>query len=823
MGTWRIGAALSCVLSLAGCDFFDKGDPPPVIAGRGIGEACENVGQCRAGLVCAPSSDGTSSTCQPSGSGVAGSVCSLTGDCGEGLFCAGDRTCTSSGEVAEGGTCASTADCERGLSCEVTGFYPTCEATGTGDLQASCTNNRDCLAGLSCAASTNGMLACVSPPPLPAGTPTPPTIPFWPGVDCGTEVAAPTAYFRVPRTGSTDDFFRLPFPNDARRRADGSLDLSGFPGPGEALPLDVLGRYVEVAEEDLDGFGRNTAVHVRFSAPYDWDSVGGALHLVDVDPDSTERGARRGLAWLTTAGPISRYLCENWLGVRTGHGDPLRPGTTYALVVTRDVRPSAGGSFARDSDLEALLSETAPTDAALTNAWNAYAPLRSFLAEDATLGLDDVLVATVFTTQSAPDHVALRDAVHAAPLPSASDVVACGAGVTSPCDDGTDQRSCVGADGATYTELHGRLELPRFQRGTAPYLQPSDGGDIVWNGGMPQVAGSEPICFALTVPNAAMPEAGWPLVIVGHGTGGSFRTTARNGFASALATATHEGSPLPIATLAIDLPAHGARRGASTEDPDILFFNVQNPRAARDNVVQGAADLFSLIRFATEGGLPTSPVGEVRFDTNAIALFGHSQGAIHADLVVPYEDALVAAVLSGASGDLTLSLLNKTSPTDIAAIVPFALLDADGGGRLAAGDFHPVLSLFQSVFDGADPVNHVELYARRPLEGIAGRHHFTTYGEGDTYTPRAVQEARAVAAGLPHVAPRAVSLPLLEVEPGLTANTTIEAASYTFGLRSYVPPVGVDGHFVAFENEDGRADVLDFLLESLAGATPVID
>jgi hypothetical protein len=73
------------------------------------------------------------------------------------------------------------------------------------------------------------------------------------------------------------------------------------------------------------------------------------------------------------------------------------------------------------------------------------------------------------------------------------------------------------------------------------------------------------------------------------------------------------------------------------------------------------------------------------------------------------------------------------------------------------------------------------------------------------------------------VAPRAVTLPLAEVEAGLTENVEIEGERFTFGLRSYAPPVGVDGHFVAFENAEARADVLGFLLAALAGESPVID
>ena len=44
MRTSPMLAALSSLLALVGCDFFDKGDPPPIVSGRGVGEACENVG-----------------------------------------------------------------------------------------------------------------------------------------------------------------------------------------------------------------------------------------------------------------------------------------------------------------------------------------------------------------------------------------------------------------------------------------------------------------------------------------------------------------------------------------------------------------------------------------------------------------------------------------------------------------------------------------------------------------------------------------------------------------------------------------------------------
>src|SRR5689334_15986651 len=113
--------------------------------------------------------------------------------------------------------------------------------------------------------------------------PLPPSVPFWAGETCTEDMGAPTAYFSVPRTGVQQDFYRLPYPNDVRRTATG-LDLSTHPSPGTVLPVDIIGRYLDASEEDLDGFATNPVVYFRFSHPYDWDTVGDNIRIVDITP-----------------------------------------------------------------------------------------------------------------------------------------------------------------------------------------------------------------------------------------------------------------------------------------------------------------------------------------------------------------------------------------------------------------------------------------------------------------------------------------------------------------------------------------------------------
>lgn len=820
-----LGVSLALGILVAGCGFFDGGDSADSGPGTlgNFGDACAGPEQCRAGLVCDP----MALLCQASGTGPEGSTCALSGDCLEGLYCAGDRTCSTAGGGVEDSTCASTASCEAGLICVLDAFFGFCRPSGEGDLGTACASDDGCLAGLSCLAGVASSPAvCSDPPALPSGTVRPPTLPLWTGGECVQDEGPATAYFEVPRGTMEDgDFYRLPYPNDVRRDATG-IDLTGHASPETAVEVDIIGRYLAASEEDLDGFSTNAVALFRFSRPYDWDTVGGALRIVDVEPGSPTFGNMLGLGWLTTFGQLSKYVCEDWLGIRTGHGSPLLPGHRYAVIVTTQLQPTAdsgGGTFARGADLDALLADAAPSDTALTDAHASYQPLRDYLTDADDLTAAEVLTATVFTTQDFTGVVpSLRDAARAEAAPAVSDLTVCDDGVTSPCDDGGAQRACVAAD-ASFVEVHGRIELPIFQQGTAPYWLPEDGGNIDRAAdGTPSIARREGVCFALTVPTgAAMPMEGWPVALYLHGTGGSFRSGIGNGVAANLATAT-----TPTATLAIDLPQHGARRGDSLLGSDVLFFNFANPRAARDNILQGTADIFSLVHFVEGGGIAMadSPTSEaIAFDPTKVVVFAHSQGATHAALAIPFENGVLASVLSGAGGDLTQSLLTKSSPIDIAAVLPFALLDPDGGGRLSGGDFHPALAIFQGFFDSVDPVNYGRYLASAPIETATGSHVFMTYGLGDTFTTEQTLKAYALSARLMAVEPLLTDpFGLATIAAPLSGNVMIADAPFTVGMRQYTPPAGVDGHFVSTQSTEGSADTLRFLTEALGGAVPNI-
>jgi hypothetical protein len=330
----------------------------------------------------------------------------------------------------------------------------------------------------------------------------------------------------------------------------------------------------------------------------------------------------------------------------------------------------------------------------------------------------------------------------------------------------------------------------------------------------------------MTIPTGAPPAGGFPVVVAAHGTGGSFTGPTLEGLAHEWATGDDGASTVRAATIAIDLPQHGARRGGSSRPPDRLVFNFANPRAARDVWYQGASDLLALVSFAMSFDLPaaSSPTGErIAFDGSRIVLWGHSQGANHASLMVPFEPNVSAVLFSGLGGDLTESLLTKTEPVDIESIVPFAIADVDGGGNVAMGDYNPALAIVQAYYDRVDPVNFGRRIWREPRGPTdTGRHVFMTYGLGDRFSTERTMAAFAFSASFPIVEPVLAPLPLSMAPPPLFLNAGVSGTMRTIGMRQYAPPAGVDGHFVSTLSPEGRADAIRFVLDALGGAPPRI-
>jgi len=797
---------------------------------------------------CDGGGDGCAPATLPPESVSAGGHCTLTSECKAGLYCGADGTCDASGAAGVGDTCSTTASCVRGAVCyrATPGLYGVCAlpvgttlpagqdgldggdgATGgSGTAQGvggKCTTLLDCEAGLACSASGTCQLGVPG-----AGLPVP-----WAGVTCNDAVPADAgtavrAYFEVPASDGTPpyDFFRLPFPNDIRRDpTTHKLNLTGFPHPGTALlGFDIVELYAQQSESDLDGFGTNQQVYFRFSASINLDTLtvgtGGSVQMYDL----TAGGPTDSISILAGTGG-DRYLCPNNLKVTTG--GPMTPGHTYAVTLSTAIQDTSGHAVARDADFGAMLGSAAPSNPVLASAFAAYAPLRTFLTaqhiDPATL-----IDASVFTTQSATTEVPLlRTAIRAASAPTASGFVLCAPGVVSPCDDGltgaAHVRGCVNPPSTTFDELQGQITLPIMQQGTRPYTTLGQGAIQLDATGTPVVQGTEPVCVSITVPHGVTPPSGgWPVILYAHGTGGDYLSGIQEGLPAAASQITLSGSTsAQFAFVAYDGVMTGPRRGAGvTQSPDTLFFNFANPVAARDNVLQGAADVFSLVWALETVSLMNLPAmgTNTAFDPTQIYFMGHSQGSTVGLPAAPFEPGLAGMVFSGAGGDLREALVTKQSPVDLANLTPYVLQDAPVDAT------HPALNLFQAFIERSDAINYGGALLQNLPMGAKARPLLQTYGIGDTYTPAPTLQAVAQAIGLNAAGPVLGTSPWPSGTPlalPVTNNFETSSGSVTAALIEGDPMGAYDGHFILFDNPTIETRVMKFLGTAQAGMATI--
>ncbi|MCO4747598.1 MAG: hypothetical protein KC912_22565 [Proteobacteria bacterium] len=588
----------------------------------------------------------------------------------------------------------------------------------------------------------------------------------------------------------SDALFDAPWPTDARRDADGAVDVSGFPNPDE---LSLLERYLDAATE-LRGYGTNSPIYLRFEDEIDEellpDAAGSleedaSLFLVDSDPTSPYWGERVPVRW-GFEDDENTYQPGNLLAVAPVWGFPLRPNTQYGLVLTVDAAQA-------HPDMDEALDDPS------------FEGLLQVLDRD-KVKRSEVAVATVFTTGDPLDEMRrMSRYIHENIEPAAFN-------------------RHVNSRGQNlfYRRYDGRYSGPLFQHGERPYA--FSGGEFQFReDGSPIIADWDDMNFRMCTPVELgdEPESGWPIVIYQHGTGGSFSTFCNS--SNAMEVASQLGTA-GVVTIGIDQPLHGIR-GTDNTDTELHSFNVLNPDSARTNFRQGALDAVYLahalssqdLEFETEEG------DVIKLDSERILFMGHSQGGLTGALAVPFFDGTVdAAMLSGVGGGLAITVVVRKDPQDFATLIADALKFADGEETT---DLHPVVGVLQWLVESTDPINYAPYWHAEDayFSDQAPMPVLVTSGLEDIQTSFLTAEALASAARMPILAPRLTDAEsfalreLPEVVGPLSSN--VEAYDGTRVTSAFTQ--WNDDHYVVF-NDTVAARMYRHFIETSATGAPEI-
>jgi hypothetical protein len=550
-----------------------------------------------------------------------------------------------------------------------------------------------------------------------------------------------------------DGFWSFPFPNDLRliEGPDGGMhpDLWDFPDPGES---ETLRSFIEFASTQQGGFGLNAPTYFRFDGPieeltYDKAAAGdaqgcaGPVRIVDVDIDSPFFGECLPVRYRWQQSDMGDpWLGDNMAMIGPWWGFPMRGATTYAVYMV-DVQDTAGRWLEGPAGLQALLAGTS-SDAALQAV---YQPLADLLAADpGALGdLSDegprwIAAATVFTTQDLMVEMELlADRVLSDPdLPAWNEDE-----LFELHDDHPEYTSDYPLFEGSYTALN-------FQEGELPYME--EGGGFVWEGDDPIPQWEESIPFVIGGARAAweQPDAGWPLILHAHGTGGD-RYSHLSGGSPPAGISSARG----FVSIGIPQPIHGDRWPDGNELAISLYsFNYFNPDSGVSMFRQAALDTVALARFVreemAEGGAIAQAHPELRINPDEVYFLGHSQGGITGAIALPFTEGVKGWVFSGAGGGLSMTIMQREDPL----VIRDALLIATGAPEgIDAFEMHPLVGLVQAAAERTDPINYAPRWVAESTGAPVSV--LLTSGLYDAQTPVDTAEALAVAGRLPIAQP----------------------------------------------------------------------
>ncbi|MBX7191758.1 MAG: hypothetical protein K1X94_06860 [Sandaracinaceae bacterium] len=640
-----------------------------------------------------------------------------------------------------------------------------------------------------------------------------------------TAAGGPTALMSF----AADDPFAAPFPSEHLRDADGAIDLSSFP-----TRRTTIVEQIHDALSDAPGFGTTSAIQLTFSAPLDpsvlalgepLEADDALVQLVDVDPHDAEHRGERAPIRLFYGDTVGPFGGANVLTALPVQGMPLHAETLYALIVRRGLATLDGTPMGAAPEMSALARGEAPAGlegAALEAYRTAYEGLA-----DAGIEGSDVLAMAVFRTQDPVG--AMRRAVETTTrtirpsAPFAADEVF---------DD--------------YCVFHTTIPMPVFQDGEPPYA--SEGGAWVWDGeGHLVLDHEEDANLVVTLPRQPMPPDGFPLtVLIRTGAGGDRPLVDRGPHAVAHGEPIAPGhgpardfAQVGWAGLTVDGP-HGGLRNVTHADEQFLVFNIQNPRALRDNLRQSALELVLMARALGDlridaSSCPGLEEPQARFDASRVTLMGHSMGASIAPLAAAFEPTYDGLILSGAGASWLENVLHKQSPIATRPLAEGLL--GYTRLRLELTEADPVLNLLQWAGEEADAAVYAPLLLRDAAPGTA-RHILMFQGIVDTYIPPQVANALTIALGI-DLAGQAIDREdprlsgvesVLDVLPlrgrddlayPVRENLHLPVRAVTAAVAQH-PDDGIeDGHETMWQTEPPRAQFRCFL-HTMSDAAPTV-
>lgn len=531
------------------------------------------------------------------------------------------------------------------------------------------------------------------------------------GVDVGVDVHvdadadAPAPIFVGARAGdlhprfdpAASDFYRMPWPSDARRLPDGGVDLSDLPH----ATSNFAKAYIS-AVRAVRGFSTMPVIYIPFTqadglsddvlpSPAQTLRADATVQLVELSEDAC--GARTPLEVIFDA-QGAKYVDAQTLKIAPVPGWVLRPDTPYALIVTTQFGGPAHRTARSQAFADALSGRA--DDSALNRSFD---PLRRCLP-DTPLDAEDIAIATVFHTQDpVAETRAMRDVVWS---PS------------TPVGELTGWQRDEGRSNARRTVYTAHAPFPIFQRGEPPYR--TEGGLEFDAAGTPIIQRWESVPFLVTVP----PQHAGPLklLIWSSGTGAVLGNNLNrrhwlealdNGFA-----------------IAEFVPQFHEFRGDGNFDTIMDSFNFLNPVAGRTGFRQQAAETSYFIRLLREkvAHHPDLPA----IDTERVFYGGHSQGSLVGSLVAGSEPRIDTYLFSGVAAYLTETILARKDPFDIADLLQSLLQDPTPLDR-----FHPFIHMAQLGADVVDTQNYAPRWAGWP-EHPGGSHIFIINGQHDDTT-----------------------------------------------------------------------------------------